>query len=141
LSRIKIFIGWPYWNFIGAVFGILTFLGIGLNMNVPIIFPYTILIISLLLLVHGLYRLWKQKQSPKCDIQDDCVFDGTLGSPGWRIKRKTNEKFCYDCKGKDGNRIHLIRKGLSEWFCPKCKRPYNSKIEGAKDLFMKNRYP
>lgn len=77
---------------------------------------------------------------PKCGIQDDCVFDGTLGSPGWLINRKTNEKFCYDCRGEDGSKIHLIRESLSEWFCPICKRPYESRVERMKDLFMKNRH-
>ena len=56
--------------------------------------PYFMSAIALLLAAHGFYRLWKQKQSAERSVTDDCVFDGTVGSPGWRINRKTNEKFC-----------------------------------------------
>jgi len=106
---------------------------------------YTFILIAINISIFYLLRDKKEKSLPqknrKYDTSADCVFDGTLGSPGWFINRKTDEKFCYDCRGEGGSKIHLIRKSLSEWFCPKCKRPYESKVERKNEGFIYEESP
>ena len=69
---------------------------------------------------------------PEYDILDNCIWEE---SPGWFINPKTKEKFCYDC-WQPPHRVkqYLKKKSLSEWFCPKCKRPYVSRLTMWKDL-------
>lgn len=84
----------------------------------------------------------KNKPLPKkthaYDISDDCIWED---NPGWYRNPITDELFCGDCW--DGFKIkkHLIKKDLSEWFCPKCKKPYNSRARMWKNLFMKKPIP
>ena len=72
------------------------------------------------------------QKAPEYDILDDCIWEE---SPGWFINPKTKEKFCYDC-WQPPRRVkqYLKKKSLSEWFCPKCKRLYESRLTMWKGL-------
>lgn len=68
------------------------------------------------------------------DILDDCIWEA---NPGWYRNPITKELFCCDCWDDFKIKKHLIEKSLSEWFCPKCNKPYNSRARMWINLFTK----
>ena len=137
MNKIKTIIRNPIWSFFGVVLTIIFNLREFTTTHTNI--QYFLAAIALLLMVHGLYRLWKQKKLPEYDILDDCVLEE---DPDWFRNPITDEKFCSDCW--DAYKIkRRLKKDwgnwpIPRWICPSCNKSHTSLKRALINSFMKS---
>ena len=147
MNKIKTIVENPMWSFIGTLFGILAFLGFRINMITHTVLQYTILAIALLLAIHGIYRLGRQKKNIKAKkeqlpqrqseytIMNDCTQDENAG---WLKNPITDKIFCSKCWYENKTITPLIKDNevSAGWICPRCKKTYTSLSRAFNNSFV-----